>query len=87
MIVDPPPPAPGLDSGRVRRFAYLSLLGLDVVASSVEGYLLYYGDSPGQYFGEDADLGPSPIDLGNVREVELTGLTNGKNVLFPTGKL
>jgi hypothetical protein len=78
---DPPPPAPGLirvESGD--SLIYLSWS--DVVASSVEGYLLYYGDSPGQYFGEDADLGPSPIDLGNVREVELTGLTNGKMYYF-----
>lgn len=54
----------------------------DVLASDVTGYLLYYGDRPGEYFGTDADLGPSPIDLGKVNQVQLAGLANGKMYYF-----
>ncbi len=48
----------------------------------VAGYLVYYGDRPGVYFGDDSDNGKSPIDVGNVSTVTLEGLENGKLYYF-----
>jgi hypothetical protein len=50
--------------------------------SDVAGYLVYYGERPGQYFGADGSLGASPIDVGNVSTVRIDGLTNGKLYYF-----
>ncbi len=47
-----------------------------------EGYLLYYGDAPGNYFGRDSTLGVSPVNVGNVDEVLLEGLENDKMYYF-----
>ncbi|MFP4644719.1 MAG: fibronectin type III domain-containing protein [Spirochaetales bacterium] len=46
--------------------------------ADVEGYRLYYGSEPGQYFGEEADEGRSPVDVGEDTEIELTGLDPGR---------
>ncbi len=46
--------------------------------SDVAGYLVYYGDRPGQYFGTDSSTGVSPIDVGPSTEVSLEGLSNGR---------
>ncbi|MDR0760743.1 MAG: hypothetical protein LBF74_11665 [Treponema sp.] len=43
----------------------------------VEGYLVYYGTSRGEYFGEDAALGASPIDVGKRTTLHIDGLKNG----------
>lgn len=76
---DPAPPAPATIISTSRNGAvHLSwnkVLGAD-------GYLLYYGDEPGNYFGRDSSLGLSPIDLGNVDEFLLDGLMNGKMYYF-----
>lgn len=50
--------------------------------ADVEGYRLYYGNRPGRYFGEDAEEGPSPIDLGDTTEFEVSGLENGRQYFF-----
>lgn len=78
---DPAPPAPV----NLRTFSgdsHVELAWNEVVSGNVQGYLLYYGDSPGSFFGEDSDLGPSPVDLGNVTEVQVDGLLNGKMYYF-----
>jgi len=49
---------------------------------SPAGYLIYYGTKKGEYFGEDALLGPSPIDVGNVSSVRLDNLKNGTLYYF-----
>ena len=54
----------------------------EVVDPSVEGYYLYYGTRPGEYFGSGAEQGRSPIDLGDRTEVELAGLQNGRVYYF-----
>ena len=46
--------------------------------ADVAGYLIYYGDRPRRYFGEDASEGFSPIDAGDADSFSLTGLTNGR---------
>jgi hypothetical protein len=41
------------------------------------GYLVYYGTSRGDFFGEDAILGVSPINMGKRNSVRIEGLLNG----------
>ena len=48
----------------------------------VEGYLLFYGTEPGNYFGRGADLGDSPIDVGENNRIVLKGLRNGVLYFF-----
>ncbi len=49
---------------------------------SVVGYDIFYGNRPGQYFGDDADQGHSPISVDYLTEFELTGLSNGRMYFF-----
>lgn len=46
--------------------------------SDVAGYLVYYGDRPGRYFGTGSTTGQSPVDAGNSTEIVLEGLENGR---------
>lgn len=48
----------------------------------VKGYEVYYGRSPGSYFGEGAAQGASPIDAGDATQLEITGLENGALYYF-----
>ena len=41
------------------------------------GFLIYYGNSPGEYFGTDAALGPSPLNVGKRTSIHVDGLRNG----------
>ena len=47
-----------------------------------QGYLVYYGTSSDDYFGEDAALGISPIDAGKQNTINITGLKNGTLYYF-----
>jgi hypothetical protein len=49
---------------------------------AVGGYLVYYGLSSGDYFGDAAILGPSPIDVGKRTSIRLDGLRNGTLYFF-----
>ncbi len=49
---------------------------------SVGGYLVYYGERPGEYLGTAAFEGSSPIRCGNTASVTLHGLENGKLYYF-----
>lgn len=49
-----------------------------VLDSDVAGYLVYYGDVPGEYYGEEAAEGPSPVDAGSSTTITLSGIPNGK---------
>ncbi|MDR2149675.1 MAG: fibronectin type III domain-containing protein [Spirochaetaceae bacterium] len=46
------------------------------------GYRVYYGTASGEYFGEDAALGASPLDVGNCTSVHIDGLKNGTLYYF-----
>ncbi|MDR2485322.1 MAG: fibronectin type III domain-containing protein [Treponema sp.] len=48
----------------------------------VAGYLVYYGTSPEEYFGEGALLGASPINVGKRTSVHIDGLQNGTLYYF-----
>lgn len=52
------------------------------VDESVGGYYIFYGDRPGEYLGREAVEGNSPLDVGSVTSVTLTGLKNGKIYYF-----
>ena len=78
---DPPPPAPA------RLVAYpkdgaVELHWTRVLEADLAGYLVYYGERPGEYFGTGADQGPSPIDAGDTTTLTLTGLANGRLLYF-----
>jgi hypothetical protein len=46
------------------------------------GYLIYYSAIRGEYFGEEALLGPSPIDAGKRNSLFIDGLKNGTLYYF-----
>jgi hypothetical protein len=48
----------------------------------VSGYLVYYGTARGEYFGEDAGQGISPINVGKRTSVHIGGLKNGTLYFF-----
>jgi hypothetical protein len=48
----------------------------------VGGYLVYYGGSAGEYFGDAAILGPSPLDVGKRTSIRIDGLHNGTLYYF-----
>jgi hypothetical protein len=50
--------------------------------SSARGYLVYYGTASDDYFGEDAALGISPIDVGRQTSININGLKNGTLYFF-----
>lgn len=78
---DLPPPAPA------RLVAYpkdgaIELHWTKVPEADIGGYLVYYGERPGEYFGEGSDQGPSPVDAGNTTTLTLTGIPNGRLFYF-----
>jgi hypothetical protein len=46
------------------------------------GYLVYYGTAKGEYFGDGATLGASPLDAGKRGSLRIEGLQNGKVYYF-----
>ncbi len=52
------------------------------VDDTAGGYLLFYGERPGEYLGYEAVQGESPVDVGNVAKVTVKGLKNGKIYYF-----
>ncbi|MCR4940591.1 MAG: hypothetical protein K5930_10870 [Treponemataceae bacterium] len=50
--------------------------------SNTAGYILYYGKRPGEYLGNDAAEGSSPIYVGDKERIRITGLDNGRIYYF-----
>lgn len=46
-------------------------------SADTSGYLVYYGLARGEYFGESAVIGASPIDAGKRTGLRIEGLENG----------
>jgi hypothetical protein len=76
------PPAPPTGFYSEAGDGQVDLYWSSVNEEDVAGYLVYYGSKPGSYHGRDSDLGPSPIDVGRVTSVEVTGLTNSRLYYF-----
>ncbi len=80
-VPDLPPPPPVRVTARAGN-GEVTLQWSSLPHSSIKGYLVYYGDRPGQYFGTGIPDGASPIDVGNVTSITLKGLSNGKLYYF-----
>lgn len=78
---DPPPPPPARVVA-VPRDGAIELRWSRVPESDVAGYLVFYGDAPGEYLGTGIPLGPSPIDAGSADSILLGGLPNGRLLYF-----
>ena len=52
------------------------------VDDTAGGYYVYYGTSPGEYLGNMALEGPSPINAGNRTRYTISGLENGTIYYF-----
>lgn len=52
------------------------------VDETAGGYYVFYGERPGEYLCSDSNDGKSPIDVGNVNSITLSGLKNGKIYYF-----
>jgi hypothetical protein len=80
-VADPPPPAPAALVAYPKDGA-VELHWTKVPEADLAGYLVYYGERPGEYFGALSDQGPSPIDAGNTTTLTITGIPNGKLLYF-----
>jgi hypothetical protein len=78
---DPPPPPPAKLIATPKDGAVL-LRWSQVPEADLGGYLVYYGEAPGEYMGVGADQGPSPVDAGRATTITLTGIPNGKLLYF-----
>ncbi|MDR1352244.1 MAG: hypothetical protein LBK05_03085 [Treponema sp.] len=72
---DPPRPPSVLTAAPQDGAVYLSWN--DSADRDTSGYLVYYGKSKGDFFGDDAILGVSPINVGKRNSVRIEGLSNG----------
>jgi hypothetical protein len=75
-LPDDPPLAPALLTAIARDNA-VDLSWRPNFDADTAGYLVYYGEESGQYFGEGAVLGKSPINVGKRTSVHIDGLQNG----------
>ncbi|MDR3311512.1 MAG: fibronectin type III domain-containing protein [Spirochaetaceae bacterium] len=60
----------------------VTLIWTASVDSTTAGYLVYYGERPGEYLGRIAAEGESPINAGNTRSFHIHGLQNGRIYYF-----
>ena len=74
------PPAPPARISATPGDRSISVYWSPAAEADVRGYMLYYGYSPGDYFGSDAAQGPSPVVIrgADTSSALLTGLTNGR---------
>jgi len=77
-----PPPHPPVGLEVVPHDGRVELSWAPVLQEDIQGYLVYYGVQPGRYFGSGGDLGPSPIDVGQVTAITLSELENGTLYYF-----
>jgi len=80
--VPDPPPLPPAGLRATPGNGQVELSWAPVLEEDIQGYLVYYGLQPGRYFGRGADLGPSPVDVGEATSVIVSGLENGTLYYF-----
>jgi len=76
------PPLPPAQLTAVAMDGAVQLLWKNSPDQNTQGYLVYYGTSSDDYFGEDAALGASPIDAGKQNTIYINGLKNGTLYYF-----
>ncbi|MFW5717834.1 MAG: fibronectin type III domain-containing protein [Spirochaetota bacterium] len=78
---DPPPPSPtalrAVPGDRLVRLEWAPVQDPDI-----EGYLVYYGQRSGRYFGTESEQGASPVDVGPATSITVSGLENGTLYFF-----
>lgn len=83
IVYEPdPPPLPPSAVRVTPGDGSVTLEWASVQEPDIEGYLVYYGDRSGRYFGMDSDLGSSPIDVGTATSITIRGLENGRLYFF-----
>jgi hypothetical protein len=80
-LPDTPPHPPSMVSA-VARDGAVDLSWRAGPDPDTAGYLVYYGTSRGEYFGEDAGPGASPINAGKRTSLHIDGLRNGTLYYF-----
>jgi hypothetical protein len=70
-------PAPPSRFSALARDGAVELSWRNSPDADAAGYLVYYGRNRGEYFGEDAAQGSSPIDAGKRNSLRIEGLENG----------
>jgi hypothetical protein len=78
---DDPPMPPSMVTA-VARDGAVDVMWKASPDADVSGYLVYFGTSSGEYFGESAIHGVSPIDVGKQTSVRIDGLKNGALYYF-----
>ncbi|NLK47168.1 MAG: fibronectin type III domain-containing protein [Treponema sp.] len=76
---------PPLPPATIKAYAGNGIVDLSWTSSvdfSVGGYIIYYGEHPGEYLGSVAVEGVSPVDVGNTLSYRLSGLKNGNIYYF-----
>lgn len=76
------PPAPPQRLSAVSGDGSVQLSWQASVDADVGGYMVYYGEASGTYFGSDASLGASPLDVGLRTSIHIDGLQNGRLYYF-----
>jgi hypothetical protein len=82
------PPLPPTQLSAIARDGAVELSWRASPGRDVGGYLIYYGTSSGEYFGNHAILGDTvpavkpPVDVGNKTAVRIEGLKNGTLYYF-----
>ncbi|MDR1030381.1 MAG: fibronectin type III domain-containing protein [Treponema sp.] len=77
---EPPPPPSGIMA--IAQDGAVELSWKPSNDADVAGYLVYYGTASGNYFGEGAAIGGSPINVGKQTAVRIDGLNNGTLYYF-----
>jgi hypothetical protein len=80
-VPDNPPRPPSMISA-VPRDGAVDLSWRAGPDEDTAGYLVYYGEAPGEYFGSGAVLGVSPVDAGKRSSLRIDGLRNGSLYYF-----
>jgi hypothetical protein len=76
------PPQPPTRVTAVARDGAVEISWRNSPSTELDGYLVYYGTAPGEYFGSGALRGPSPIDAGTRGALRIEGLDNGTLYYF-----
>ncbi|MDR0409144.1 MAG: hypothetical protein LBH18_01915, partial [Spirochaetaceae bacterium] len=76
-FVKEPPPEPPFVVRAIPKDGAVELSWKPSKDENTAGYLVYYGGASGNYFGEGASHGDSPIDAGNQTSISIDNLRNG----------
>ena len=78
---DEPPPPPSMVIATAKGGA-VELRWRPSPDTDLGGYLVYFGDNSGEYFGNSATIGASPADAGIATSIVIDGLRDGTLYYF-----